>query len=55
MRIERTTGRDYIYGEYEMSEQRIDIDFAFPAIALLFIMFWGEPDLVDAIIYFLMK
>ena len=33
----------------------IDIDLTVMAVAILFICFYGEPDLIDAIIYFLMN
>jgi len=39
--------------------KKINIDaesiWFWPAIAALFIAFWGEPDLVDAVIHWLMK
>ena len=40
-----------------MSDNNIsaDTDFGLLAIALLFICFCGEPDLIDALIYFLMN
>jgi len=37
-----------------MSENNIDIDYSWLAVAVLFIAFWGEPNLVDAIIHWLM-
>lgn len=33
----------------------ISIDFTALAIALLLICFWGEPDLIDALIKYLMS
>lgn len=33
----------------------ISIDFGSIAIAMLFIAFWGEPDLVDALIQYFMR
>lgn len=33
----------------------MSIDLSGLSIALLFIAFWGEPDLVDALIQLLMK
>ena len=39
-----------------MSNGGIEIDFTFLGVAMLIIAFWGEPDLVDALIhYFLNK
>lgn len=38
-----------------MGNSDISIDYSFLAIAILLIAFYGEPDLIDAIIYYLMN
>lgn len=41
---------------FSMSEDNgFSVGFEIVGIALLFIAFWGEPDLVDALIHFLMR
>lgn len=39
----------------EKITQKIDVDFGLLAFVLWTIAFWGEPDLVDALIHFLMR
>lgn len=36
-------------------ENSISIDFGWIALALLIIAFWGEPDLVDALIHYFLN
>jgi len=36
-------------------KQNIEIGFGSLALAMLIIAFWGEPDLVDALIHYLTK
>ena len=38
-----------------MGETNVSIGFGSLAIALLIIAFWGEPDLVDALIQYFMN
>ncbi len=38
-----------------MADINIDSGTWFIGMALLFIAFWGEPDIVDALIHFLMN
>jgi uncharacterized membrane protein YjjP (DUF1212 family) len=38
-----------------MNSPRITVDFFWIFLAMMFIFFWNEPDLVDALIQFFMS
>ena len=45
--------------ERELKMKKVDIVFNFSAVGYLtiasFVLFWGEPDLIDAVIFWLMN